>query len=312
MSQFFTVAAFLWTSVFSFNIYLVLVKRQSNIEKYEKYYHLIVWGISGSFLIINLSLQSFGQTLIWCWINNQHNLLRILTFYAPLIIIFLFDLAIYIIVGRYSGISISDEKQAAINKKMRLYLLVFFFVRIWSLMNRFQNIVSPNNPVFALYFMHALFSPLQGFFNSLVYGLNGKIKNHYLSLFCPNYYKKLTNRLYYTNNDRQHQNGQPNTTNDHDDIISTYYGTYHNESPQPTILNNYQQQQQQSQQYYHQNTPAGYSPYHTLSGHASPIRTTGNSISGSYRNTLANNHTTNQQVTNHQNQSPLLSNYSYR
>ena len=32
--------------------------------------------------------------------------------------------------------------------------------------------------------MHSLFSPVQGFANALVYGLNRKIMNHYASLCC--------------------------------------------------------------------------------------------------------------------------------
>lgn len=41
MSQFGAVAAFLWTAVFSFNIYFVLVQKRSNVAKFEPYYHLV-------------------------------------------------------------------------------------------------------------------------------------------------------------------------------------------------------------------------------------------------------------------------------
>ena len=35
--------------------------------------------------------------------------------------------------------------------------------------NRIQNVAAPNNPIFVLFLFHALFTPLQGFFNFLVY-----------------------------------------------------------------------------------------------------------------------------------------------
>ena len=56
------------------------------------------------------------------------------------------------------------------------YLGSFLFIRCWAIFNRVQNWAYPGSPVFALAFAQALFSPLQGFCNSLVYGVNKKAR----------------------------------------------------------------------------------------------------------------------------------------
>lgn len=183
LSQFFSIASFLWITVFSFNIYEVLVQKKSNVEAFERYYHLACWGVSALFLAINLGTHSFGPTLVWCWIDSAHNDLRIGTFYAPLIAIFLALFIFYLLIGK-SLKGMGDEKQAAINSRLRQYLLVFFFVRVWSLANRFQNFLQPDHPIYFLYLMHSSMSTLQGFANAVVYGLNVRVRAHYSNMCC--------------------------------------------------------------------------------------------------------------------------------
>lgn len=38
---------------------------------------------------------------------------------------------------------------------------------------RIQGLINPNNPIFVLYLLHAIFSPLVGFLDSLCYLING-------------------------------------------------------------------------------------------------------------------------------------------
>ena len=66
--------------------------------------------------------------------------------------------------------------RSSINRRIRLYIAVFFLVRMWSVINRLQNWANPEAPSFALYLLHSIFSPLQGFCNSLVYGCNTRLR----------------------------------------------------------------------------------------------------------------------------------------
>lgn len=143
----------------------------------------VCWGVPALLLAVNLLMSSFGPTLVWCWIDSSYNDLRLGTFYAPLIAIFITNLIFYCLIGR-SLKSMGEDKQSAINSRLRQYLLIFFFVRVWSIINRLQNWIQPGQPVFWLYFMHAACSTLQGFCNSVVYGLNVRVRAHYSALCC--------------------------------------------------------------------------------------------------------------------------------
>jgi len=93
----------------------------------------------------------------------------------------LFSIGCYITVVRSIR---GDLKEQAIGRRLRLYMFVFILVRLWSVANRLQNWLNPDDPRFELYLLHSIFSPLQGFFNVLAYGFNQKVRQHYYLLCC--------------------------------------------------------------------------------------------------------------------------------
>lgn len=177
LTQFFSLATWFWMACFSFNITRVLVYQDAKVESYEKYYHIISWGIPSFFLILNASLQTFGQATLWCWIRPEFVTLRVVSFYVPLLLVVLFNIGCYWIMR-------NSKELEPVQRRMLQYIIVFVFVRFWSLLNRLQNIIEPNNPVFALFVLHGLFSPLQGLGNSLVFGLTAKVREQYAKLCC--------------------------------------------------------------------------------------------------------------------------------
>lgn len=66
----------------------------------------------------------------------------------------------------------------------------------WSFgfVNRIQNFFS-SEPIYWLYATHGFLVSLQGFFNSLIYGLNDEIKDCYRKLFSRIWHKCCTNRI---------------------------------------------------------------------------------------------------------------------
>eukprot|EP01006_Ploeotia_vitrea_P040811 TRINITY_DN66462_c7_g1_i1.p1 TRINITY_DN66462_c7_g1~~TRINITY_DN66462_c7_g1_i1.p1 ORF type:complete len:285 (-),score=121.11 TRINITY_DN66462_c7_g1_i1:715-1569(-) len=181
MSQFFAVATFFWTACFAYNIVQVLVYQHMDVSRNEPYYHMVSWGVPAVLLVINLALDSFGDGVVWCWISADHPYLRFLTFYLPLLAIVCFNAVVYVVVSRSLR---GDLKRGAVKRRLNHYLFVFLLVRLWSVVNRFQNFLDPNGPIFFLYFMHTLFSPLQGFCNAVVYGLNMQVRQHYREMLC--------------------------------------------------------------------------------------------------------------------------------
>jgi len=57
-----------------------------------------------------------------------------------------------------------------------LFVISFIICSIWGVINRIQNWLAPESPVFLLYAFQAFFSPLNGFFNAIVYGLNDELR----------------------------------------------------------------------------------------------------------------------------------------
>ena len=51
--------------------------------------------------------------------------------------------------------------------RLRLYLLAFICTKLFSVINRVQNIADNDNPIFALYLLQALFEPFTGFVRSV-------------------------------------------------------------------------------------------------------------------------------------------------
>ncbi len=84
-----------------------------------------------------------------------------------------------------------ESSQSDVNRRLILYCLCFAGFRFWALVNRCQNVTSPNHPLFGLYLLHALFSPLQGLGNALVFGANKRFRDHYAIMCSSNPARQL-------------------------------------------------------------------------------------------------------------------------
>mmetsp|Transcript_21156 Transcript_21156/g.60180 ORF Transcript_21156/g.60180 Transcript_21156/m.60180 type:complete len:329 (-) Transcript_21156:31-1017(-) len=179
MTQFFDLASFLWIATIAFNIYLVMVlERGREVEGNESKYHLFAWGAPLIACALIAFMQGFGDAGLWCWIPVNKQALRFTFYYLPLVLVFIYTSVSYACVAR----SVQNRtQQAVVNMRLRLYVLVFVFVRIWSVIHRTQNYLS-GEPAYALALLHSLFSPLQGFANALVYGCNKQVVAQYCSL----------------------------------------------------------------------------------------------------------------------------------
>ena len=184
LTQYFDMASFLWMAVISYNIYQVLVNRRGHdVVKLEKWYHVVCWGVPAILAVIVTATGSLGDSGNWCWIKQDHQIERWLCYYVILIMIMIFNVATYYIT---SGVlkQQGGAHQKALTQRMMMYVGVFLFIRFWSVLNRFVELIVGNHGVYPLMFLHSLFSPLQGFANAIVYGFNRKIKNHYRALCC--------------------------------------------------------------------------------------------------------------------------------
>jgi len=198
--EFFRLSSFMWTGCFAIHLYQIIWKNIKDPEVYELRYHLMAWGLPTLVCIYFVAenaegLQMMGQSdRPWCWIRDfQHDEwnafgahLQYALFYGPLLIIFIFNLAIYAFLGRKVGELMQTRMKIRIQKRLLLYLFVFQVTSVWGLANRIYQAFNKNHKYdYFLLCMDSAFGPLQGFLNALVYGLNQKLRDRYVEWLCP-------------------------------------------------------------------------------------------------------------------------------
>jgi len=194
--QFFQIASFIWTSSIASALYLVLVRNKSfniGIDHTYKYFHAFTWSFAAIDVGIAAAFNSFGSANFdepgtkpsWCWIKYDRNAEKFLLYFLPFLVICLFNIVVYItVLKKINNVVKSRELKGRAFHRMRLYLLVFMLCIGIGAINRFQNFISPKNPIFWLNILDATVSPLQGFLNCLVYGMNKQIRNAWFDLMC--------------------------------------------------------------------------------------------------------------------------------
>ena len=71
--HFFVCASFMWIFAISINLNLLLVQRVGNdILKYEKYYHMLTWGISLGLSVTPIFFDGYGDAGNYCWIKIKN------------------------------------------------------------------------------------------------------------------------------------------------------------------------------------------------------------------------------------------------
>eukprot|EP00833_Pecoramyces_ruminatium_P001453 jgi/Orpsp1_1/1175485/evm.model.c7180000054066.1 len=138
--QFFFISSIFWTAAIAFNIYFVVVLRKeiSSIERYEFFFHILVWGLSLLFTlplyIIDKNSSSsepvMGNATFWCWITTKHGDYRMIFFFGPLWIVFCINAFVYIsmkIICKRRDKNMNPSIAGnSIAKRCNLYLLVLF------------------------------------------------------------------------------------------------------------------------------------------------------------------------------------------
>ncbi|KAJ1570075.1 hypothetical protein HK096_002876 [Nowakowskiella sp. JEL0078] len=191
---FFLLSAMFWTACLSIQCLLAIQRgtKLDKIERLEKWFHIVSWGIPFTLATVLLFMGSPGNPVytdatLWCWIGSAYQEYRFYFFYMWLWAIFLFNLGVYGFVGytlwntqrrlaRFEKAGGDEAWQPS--RSMRIYVrktsffIVAFFINwLWGSLNRIQNMVNPANPVYALFLLHSIFTPLQGFLNFIAYFL---------------------------------------------------------------------------------------------------------------------------------------------
>ena len=214
ISQYFEVASMFWVLCVAVHIYLVMYVYRADadnkkIESLVSMYHLVAWGMPSILLLIAISANVFGDAGQWCWISPDYQWARISLYYAWLIIILVLNCAMFYIIVKHDPLHLSSIGSKANNVadassstslkrrnplafRLRLYLLAFVATKLFSVINRVQNMADEKNPVFVLYLLQAIFEPFTGFVNAAVYGANKVRNDEMFILVCRQRIKTTT------------------------------------------------------------------------------------------------------------------------
>ncbi|KAH8585788.1 hypothetical protein B0O99DRAFT_748786 [Bisporella sp. PMI_857] len=107
LQQSFMPADVLWSLAMAINVYLAIFHQYNatSLMKLNRIYFLICYGLPFVPAFVCLFIGSkvrgkiYGDATLWCWISTDWATLRITAFYAPIWIVMLTTIVIYILVG---------------------------------------------------------------------------------------------------------------------------------------------------------------------------------------------------------------------
>eukprot|EP01094_Clydonella_sp_ATCC50884_P014655 TRINITY_DN2512_c0_g2_i1.p1 TRINITY_DN2512_c0_g2~~TRINITY_DN2512_c0_g2_i1.p1 ORF type:complete len:357 (+),score=109.86 TRINITY_DN2512_c0_g2_i1:150-1073(+) len=189
--QFSQMSTFLWTCTIATNLFVVVVLKfdKKEVLALEKWYHIMVWTSAFVFWLVPLLTLNYGSAGLWCWITDRAwgAWWRFLCFYFPLYIFIVWIIFAYFAISfkiwyTFRGTAAAKKsKDFKIIRRLALYPIAFVIIWIFPIINRAQNWIDPQNPIFILYLLHAIFAPLQGFVNAVIYGLDKALMRQYIN-----------------------------------------------------------------------------------------------------------------------------------
>jgi len=189
--QFFELSSSCWAFCIAFVLDQVIRANNYAVETYEKYFHMFSWGFPAVTVIIAHFQGLFGNAGLWCWIQEtDKGLFRWLYFYLPLVLILIYVVVVYTVVSRkirrqlsVSATFYQTNNETTIQQTFRWYIIGWVICWMPAIVDRIQDMIWPNDPIYVLTAMHAFFAPLAGFCNSIALGFNDEIQAQYLVLF---------------------------------------------------------------------------------------------------------------------------------
>lgn len=119
---------------------------------------MLCWGLPAVLAALGAAFQVYGSAGNWCWIQRQYPAARFFLYFFPFVMSFGFNATVFV---RTVHAMKDSGQDSTVAFRLRLYLVVFMVCKVFSLINRVQNFVDKDNPVFALFFLHSLFAPIQ-------------------------------------------------------------------------------------------------------------------------------------------------------
>ena len=195
MISYFTLSSILWCSCLAHAI-SATVLRGTDIDKYEKKYCVIGYIMPLFSLLVLFDIGEYKKALGWCWIHQNETVnseyyrqifYRLSTFYFPLFVILSYIFVQNIrVISAIKNSSMYSRSARSVSEKMilklRLYPLILFFSQLPVVIIRFMSFSI--TPGWYMVLIAGIGIGLNGFLNSIVYGLTQEIQNELEKTCC--------------------------------------------------------------------------------------------------------------------------------
>lgn len=190
--QFFDIGTFCWVSIIAVNIWLSVAKKK-NTSNLFIWYHVSAWGTSFLLTLLPALIHSagFGPSFgyagggNWCWISDNEWLSRLIFFYAWLVAAIILVNVLFSLSSRAMQASEMDQSIAkAFICKLKIYVLIFSFVRTLGLVDTVIRALNPCCPVFGITVIMSFIAPLLGVANAAIFGFNKTVRAAYRETCC--------------------------------------------------------------------------------------------------------------------------------
>jgi len=184
ITHYFFIANFCWCGVVAFNFYQMVVKRNKEVQRYEKFYHLFAWSLPLICFIGVIAADDYGVIGgEFCWITTEAA--RFGAFFIPGLVILHINLVFFFFVAReiHETLSESKSQQKKDSAELRVYLSILASVGC-SWLFGFLMYVIPNDTAATVFlFIFTFTTPCQGLFIFLAYVANKKVMGRWAGIF---------------------------------------------------------------------------------------------------------------------------------
>ncbi|CAG9321902.1 unnamed protein product [Blepharisma stoltei] len=188
--QYSALGSALWSLIMAYALYDVVINQNSKIQDRELYFALFGFLVPALSTIPPFITESYGMAQGWCWIKSRKNhftvdtTLRILLFYGPIWIIFIYMVWAYwkivkFINQQFKGLG--ENSESSIKKslvwRLSLYPWILAVSHIFVTIKRIYDFIDPREEYFPLIIAAGAMISLTGFFNAFAYGLTDSVKS---------------------------------------------------------------------------------------------------------------------------------------
>lgn len=178
-SQFFGLAAILWTGSIALNLDLTVLRHAriaQQVDRLMRRLHAGVWGTSAAVLLVAYLADTLGPAGGgWCWVKATAQWARAAFWYVPLLLSIAYTVVIYFrtratllhlhreasrSAGALSLPPPPSSTLGGLTSRLRALLVVFVVINAAQIANRLHGFFSAS-PSYELSLLHALLGPLQ-------------------------------------------------------------------------------------------------------------------------------------------------------